>query len=333
MEEGGVVALSRPILSRPKIVVPPRNPNEGFIRGGLNSATPTPTMSFVSSLLAEQDPYASLSPLLAEALGSPEFKTTAFFNNLVNNRSFTDLLTSGNGDEKETGIESDGIGETHVEAQLNASARYKAMMPSRLPISSSSTHLTIPPGISPASLLESPILFSMSQADPSPTTGSFCIRLSGQERGLQSNASMDEDSVSSPGKHDGFMFKPYPLEEKCGSPVNINMGTFGTHFEETEQSKPQIKSEPSWSTGIPASDSTLQRASSISFGLLEPQDHPESRHMASMANRPSEKGPTSYASGVAHHPNGRLSIDGYNWKKYGQKQLKNCENPRSYYKC
>lgn len=29
----------------------------------------------------------------------------------------------------------------------------------------------------------------------------------------------------------------------------------------------------------------------------------------------------------------RRLVDGYNWRKYGQKQVKGSENPRSYYKC
>ena len=39
---------------------------------------------------------------------------------------------------------------------------------------------------------------------------------------------------------------------------------------------------------------------------------------------------------LSHHGvsmNGKPSSDGYNWKKYGQKQLKGTERPRSYYKC
>ena len=34
-----------------------------------------------------------------------------------------------------------------------------------------------------------------------------------------------------------------------------------------------------------------------------------------------------------HAPKEQRLEDGYNWRKYGQKQVKGSENPRSYYKC
>ncbi|KAL2483706.1 putative WRKY transcription factor 20 [Forsythia ovata] len=51
-------------------------------------------------------------------------------------------------------------------------AKYKLMSPAKLPISRS-TCITIPPGLSPTSFLESPVLLSNIKAEPSPTTGSL----------------------------------------------------------------------------------------------------------------------------------------------------------------
>ncbi|KAL0306287.1 UNVERIFIED_CONTAM: putative WRKY transcription factor 20 [Sesamum radiatum] len=51
-------------------------------------------------------------------------------------------------------------------------AKYRLMSPAKLPISRS-TCITIPPGLSPTSFLESPVLLSNIKAEPSPTTGSF----------------------------------------------------------------------------------------------------------------------------------------------------------------
>ena len=48
-------------------------------------------------------------------------------------------------------------------SKLNHSARFKAMMPEKLPIRRSSPYLTIPPGFSPRTLLDSPVLFCSGQ--------------------------------------------------------------------------------------------------------------------------------------------------------------------------
>lgn len=67
---------------------------------------------------------------------------------------------------------------------------------------------------------------------------------------------------------------------------------------------------------------------------------------APMNNFSSEMAPLQTNMGSQVHPannynqlsqyareNNRKVEDGYNWRKYGQKQVKGSENPRSYYKC
>lgn len=319
-----MMTLVKPFVSRPKIRVVPRNPSEAFIKGGLNSATPTP-MIFSSSLCVDSDSYSdcrTFSGLLAEALGSPTFSSMAFSNNSLGKRGAADVSISEE-DEKPALEE---MRKTDADSQSISSARYKAMMPPRLPITSASPHLTISPGISPATLLESPIFFSMSQTDMSPTTGTFPIVPSTHDF---INAGIGADCVNSPERNDGFIFKPHLSREKYGSPADMGLGAYGMPAEESakfsdgELQPSHMSCDGLLCDDVPAPDLTCRQASSFSSGVVEPQDHLESTSMVSAAVLPL----------VTKLSNGRLSTDGYNWKKYGQKTLRNSENPRSYYKC
>ncbi|KQK02240.1 probable WRKY transcription factor 26 isoform X2 [Brachypodium distachyon] len=135
--------------------------------------------------------------------------------------------------------------------------KFKSSQPPSLPISPSSfSYFSIPPGLSPADLLDSPVLLNYSNILASPTTGAIPAHWKASQQDQDSRGSGD------------FSFQA------------VNKHT---------DSSPQTNSFPS---------------------IKEQQ-------VAQVSNNKSNK---------------QLE-DGYKWRKYGQKQVKGSENPRSYYKC
>ncbi|WVZ98028.1 hypothetical protein U9M48_043511 [Paspalum notatum var. saurae] len=215
--------------------------------------------------------------------------------------SFTELL-SGAGDLLGGGAGADQErsprGLFHRGASRGGVPKFKSAQPPSLPLSpppmSPSSYFAIPAGLSPAELLDSPVLLhSSANILASPTTGAIpaAQRYDWKQAADMIIASQSQ-SQSQP-----------QMEERAGA------GGF---------------SDFSFHTASGGSNSmpTTQTAAFPSFK--------EQQFEAATTN--TSKPSQSNNKAMSSSSNTKLE-DGYNWRKYGQKQVKGSENPRSYYKC
>ncbi|MCL7024947.1 hypothetical protein MKW94_005113, partial [Papaver nudicaule] len=211
-------------------------------------------------------------------------------------------------------------------------------------------NVVIEPGLSPTTLLDSPVFLSNSLAQPSPTTGKFSFALSNRNNNFKDSPFEEFDSSS-------FVFKPHAEPNSLHFPGGgtklppaSNLHESYTKNSVQVQSKQSLQAQNRQADKFQFGNRTDLHQNDLLHQSIEKESngkniYSEPNETSSISGNLENSPPPNDQQdrGEGERGNGEMSTttvgisasseDGYNWRKYGQKQVQGSEFPRCYFKC